>query len=182
MILNALIDTHKKGELILIDGGFCRWHLLKNGQLTIYEIFSSRPGAGTEMLNFLKLRPAMSIFAKCPEDYPSNKWYRKKGFELEKVQVTPKGKKINHWRLTGWRTDRFILEGLIAVVSNDSDESPKRIVDFLQKMYPNTFALILRKLTVTEDITDRTDLLNHVLRFFRLEIELKELRGLILHE
>ncbi len=99
MILQAIVEAHLKGELILIDGGFCRWHLLKTRQITIYEIFSSRPGAGSEMLETLKKKDATSVFACCPVNYPSNEWYRKKGFTLERVQITKKGGKLNHWRL-----------------------------------------------------------------------------------
>lgn len=100
MVLNALVEAHKQGELILIDGGFCRWHLLKNGQITIYEIFSMRQGAGSEILEMLKKKQADSIFAKCPVNYPSNKWYRRKGFHLEEVQSDRKGNELYCWRLT----------------------------------------------------------------------------------
>ncbi len=99
MILNALVEAHKQGELILIDGGFCRWHLLKNGQITIYEIFSMRQGSGSEILEMLKEKQADSIFAKCPVNYPSNEWYRRKGFHLEEVQNDRKGNKLCCWRL-----------------------------------------------------------------------------------
>lgn len=100
MVLSALVEAYKHGELILIDGGFCRWHLFKNGQITIYEIFSMRQGAGSEILEILKKKQADSIFAKCPVSYPSNEWYHRKGFQLEEVQNDRKGNELCCWRLT----------------------------------------------------------------------------------
>ena len=99
MIFETLYESAKRGELLLITGGFCHWHQRKDGQLTIREIISTRPGAGAEMLEALKQQPATSIFAKCPIDLESNTWYAKKGFELEKTEVTKTGREVNHWRL-----------------------------------------------------------------------------------
>ena len=100
MIFNVLMESVKRGELILIDGGFCNWHLRRDGQLTIREIISTRPGAGSEMLDILKnVNEATSIFAKCPEDLPSNNWYKRRGFNLEGTEITRSGKRLNLWRL-----------------------------------------------------------------------------------
>lgn len=99
MIFETLYESMKRGELLLIDGGFCHWHLRRDGQLTIREIISIRPGAGSEMLGILKRQPAQSIFAKCPADLDANSWYHKKGFVLEETETTKSGRKINHWRL-----------------------------------------------------------------------------------
>ncbi|MGD9851971.1 MAG: hypothetical protein AB7T38_11935 [Nitrospirales bacterium] len=87
---------------MLVDGGICHWHLRKDGQLTIREIISTRPGAGTEMLEKLKKVPCTSIFARCPDDLESNQWYRKKGFSLEEVQISKSGRKINSWRFNSF--------------------------------------------------------------------------------
>lgn len=101
MIFETLYTSAKCGELILINGGFCHWHLRRDGQLTIREIISIRPGAGSEMLEILKQQLAKSIFAKCPTDLEAaNSWYAKKGFELEVTKGTRSGRKLNHWRLT----------------------------------------------------------------------------------
>jgi hypothetical protein len=54
VIFDALWESARRGELLLIDGGFCHWHLRRDGQLTIREIISTRPGAGREMLDRLK--------------------------------------------------------------------------------------------------------------------------------
>lgn len=100
MIFEALFDSLKRNELILIDNGFCHWHLRKNGQITIREIFSNKRGVGTVMLEQLKKTPnANSIVAKCPEHLESNKWYEKRGFTKIRVEVNKKGNKINVWKL-----------------------------------------------------------------------------------
>lgn len=110
MIFETLWDSAERGELILIDGGFCHWHLCKRddpkrnieaGQITIREIISTRPGAGTEMLETLKRVPgARSLFARCPVDLVSNEWYRRRGFTLEGQETTQTGRQLNLWRLT----------------------------------------------------------------------------------
>ncbi len=98
MIFESLYESAEKGELILIDGGYCRWHLRKDGTITIYEILSARPGAGSAMLNQLKLL-GKPIRAKCPDDLPSNNWYMRRGFRLDKFEITPSGRRLNVWRL-----------------------------------------------------------------------------------
>jgi hypothetical protein len=100
MIFNTLYEAAQRGELLLVDGGMCHWHLRRDGQLTIREIISTRPGAGTEMLNRLKRIPgARSIFAKCPADLPSIDWYIKKGFCLASVETSKSGRVIHGYRL-----------------------------------------------------------------------------------
>lgn len=100
MIFETLYESAKRGELLLIDGGFCHWHLRRDGQLTIREIISTRPGAGLAMLNWLKGQPAVSIFAKCPADLPANDWYARRGFVCEGVETTSSGRELKLWRLT----------------------------------------------------------------------------------
>jgi hypothetical protein len=100
MIFETLYESAQRGELLLVEGGFCHWHLRRDKQLTIREIISTKPGAGSKMLEILKQQPAMTIFAKCPVDLESNHWYDKKGFELEKTEITHTGRKLNHWRMT----------------------------------------------------------------------------------
>lgn len=74
MIFETLYESSKRDELLLVDGGFCHWHLRRDGQLTIREIISLKPGQGTLMLNILKSKNPVSIFAKCPVELVSNKW------------------------------------------------------------------------------------------------------------
>jgi len=100
MIFETLYESSKRGELLLIDGGFCHWHLRKDGQLTIREIISTRPGAGSEMLNRLKQTPnAASIFAKCPAWLAANEWYARRGFAMEGTENPRPGRTLNLWRL-----------------------------------------------------------------------------------
>lgn len=98
MIFESLHDSAKCGELILIDGGFCRWHMRRDGVITIYEILSTRPGAGWEMLIQL-IEKRAPIQAKCPADLPSNAWYRRRGFALIGTETTRSGRMLNLWRL-----------------------------------------------------------------------------------
>jgi hypothetical protein len=100
MIFEILFESMKKGELLLIEGGFCHWHLRCDGQLTIREIIATRHGAGIEMLNILKTtKGAVSIFAKCPADLPSNGWYAQLGFIFEGEELTNSGRNLKLWRL-----------------------------------------------------------------------------------
>jgi len=100
MIFETLHESAKRGELILIDGGFCHWHLRRDKQLTIREIISMRPGAGSEMLARLTAVPgAESIFAKCPADLSANDWYKRRGFICEGEQTTKSGRLLKLWRL-----------------------------------------------------------------------------------
>lgn len=101
MIFDSLYESAQRGELLLIDGGFCHWHLRRNGQLTIREIIATRRGAGREMLEILKRTPgATSLFAKCPAHLDSNGWYARMGFVREGQEHTRTGKAINLWRLS----------------------------------------------------------------------------------
>lgn len=99
MIFETLYESSKRGELLLIEDGFCHWHLRRNGQLTIREIISLKPGQGQKMLNILKQKGAGSLFAKCPIELESNKWYAKRGFSLEGQETTKTGRILNLWRL-----------------------------------------------------------------------------------
>lgn len=98
MIFETLYESAQLGELLLIDGGFCHWHLRLDGQLTIREIISTRRGAGSEMLEILLHEPATSLFAKCPVDLPANDWYLRKGFICEGQEMTSSGRIVLLWR------------------------------------------------------------------------------------
>lgn len=90
------------GELMLIDGAMCHYLLRRDHQLTIRILISTRPGAGQEVLERLKAKKAegaTSIFARCPADLPANEWYEKRGFVLEGIAPSRKGRLINTWRL-----------------------------------------------------------------------------------
>lgn len=99
MIFETLYESAQRGELLLVDGGMCHWHLRRDGQLTIREIISIRPGAGSVMLAELKRQPASSIFAKCPVELDANDWYIRRGFDFEGTETTRTGRTLNLWRL-----------------------------------------------------------------------------------
>ncbi len=101
MIFDALYESAQRGELLLVEDGFCHWHLRRDGQLTIREIISTRRGAGSTMLDALRRTPgATSIVAKCPAHLDSNAWYQRRGFLLAGTETTKTGKAINVWRLS----------------------------------------------------------------------------------
>ena len=99
MIFESLHESAKAGELLLIDGGYCRWHLRRDGTITIYEIISTMPGAGQRMLNRLIGKRPAAIHAKCPTDLASNDWYARQGFILVTTETTRSGRVLNVWRL-----------------------------------------------------------------------------------
>lgn len=99
MIFDALYESAQRGELLLVDGGLCHWHLRRDGQVTIREIISTRKGAGREMLDVLKAQGAACIVARCPAHLESNGWYERMGFRLERVETTRTGRALNVWRL-----------------------------------------------------------------------------------
>ena len=106
MIFESIFESEKNRELFLVDGGFCRWHLRRDGQITIREIIvlENQRGLGiaSKMLKDLKSVPGCnSIFAKCPSNLEdANNWYRMKGFELVGSSKTKSGKEIYSWRLS----------------------------------------------------------------------------------
>lgn len=85
MIFEVLYEATKRGELLLVAGGMCHWHLRRDGQLTILEIMVTNPGQGigTRMLETLTRVPgARSIYAKCPAELDANAWYERRGRRL----------------------------------------------------------------------------------------------------
>lgn len=99
MTFEILYQAAKKGELILLEGGFCHYHLRRDQCLVIHEILSLKRGTGSKMLGMLKKIPATCIETKCPADLESNHWYAKKGFQLVEKTKTKTGRVMNTWRL-----------------------------------------------------------------------------------
>jgi ribosomal protein S18 acetylase RimI-like enzyme len=105
LIFESLNEAAERGELILVDGGLCHWHLRRDGQVTIREIIVlpayRRRGIATMMLNRLKcVVGTTSIFAKCPVELPANAWYQAQGFEHEGIEITKSGRELKLWRLS----------------------------------------------------------------------------------
>jgi ribosomal protein S18 acetylase RimI-like enzyme len=105
MIFETLWDSAQKGELILVYGGMCHFHLRRDGQITIREIIvlprEQDKGIGRQMLYRIQNKhpEATSIFAKVPADLRANGWYETMGFEQEGEEETKSGRAINLWRL-----------------------------------------------------------------------------------
>lgn len=102
MIFDALYESALRGELLLVDGGLCHFHLRRDGQLTIREIIAHPPGCGvgTAMLERLKAVPgARFLLAKCPIDLEANRWYAARGFALVAMEQTGTGRLLNVWVL-----------------------------------------------------------------------------------
>lgn len=100
MCFENLYESSKRGELLLMAGGMCRYRLRRDGQLTIHEIISQRPGAGSEMLEQLRrVAGALCVVAKCPADLDSNAWYAARGFMLDHTEQAKSGRGINVWCL-----------------------------------------------------------------------------------
>lgn len=100
MIFETLYDSAKKGELLLVDGGMCHWHLRRDGNITIREIITTKKnqGVGESILKYLEDLNPISLFAKCPIDLNANKWYKSQGFICEGIELTRTGRKLLLWR------------------------------------------------------------------------------------
>ena len=104
MIFETLWESAQRNELVLVEGGLCRWHLRKDGQITIREIIvlpeRQGQGIGTEFLTKLRqIESAKSIYSKCPADLAANNWYQSKGFYLVGTEKTKTGRRMNCWEL-----------------------------------------------------------------------------------
>ena len=98
MIFETINGSAQAGELLLLDGGYCRWHLRRDGIIVIYEIIATRKGAGSDIMILLK-EYGKPIHAKCPVDLPANQWYARQGFTLLGKETTRSGRELNLWRL-----------------------------------------------------------------------------------
>ena len=107
MIFEALWSAAQRGELLLVEGALCHYHVRRDGQLTICEIIvlptCQRQGIGAGLLRELRLiadgRGCTSILAKCPVDLGANAWYGHRGFVHETTETTRTGRAVNVWRL-----------------------------------------------------------------------------------
>jgi N-acetylglutamate synthase-like GNAT family acetyltransferase len=101
VIFSALSEAAEAGELLLVAGGMCRFHQRKDGVVVIRELLvlptCRRSGIGTGLIQSIRrMHPDATIRAVCPAWYPSNAFWRNRGFEL--VREEPQA---NTWELRG---------------------------------------------------------------------------------
>ena len=91
MIFVALVEAADRGELILLDGGMCRYHRRRDGVVVIREILvlpeRRKTGIGKELYRQVLLSAHGSVIqARCPAVYESNGFWRAIGFSLISIK------------------------------------------------------------------------------------------------
>jgi hypothetical protein len=107
VIFETLSESAENGELLLVYGGMCHFHVRRDGVLTIREILVLPEQRGKRVGTYLLLqlrriateKGATAIAAKCPADLEANGWYQKRGFEKVGTETAKSGREINVWRL-----------------------------------------------------------------------------------
>lgn len=85
MIFVALSEAADAGELLLADGGMCRFHLRRDGVVVIREILVlptvRRLGIGRHLIRMVRQRhPTERLRAVCPAKYDANMFWEGMGF------------------------------------------------------------------------------------------------------
>jgi GNAT superfamily N-acetyltransferase len=85
VIFAALTEAADRGELLLVQGGLCRWHRRRDGVVTIREILvlpSHRgQGIGRSLVDLVRQRnPGSLVRAVCPVKLSANGFWRHLGF------------------------------------------------------------------------------------------------------
>lgn len=99
MIFVALSEAADKGELLLCDGGMCRFHRRRDGVVTIREllVLPASRGSGLGRLLVGRVRsanPESPLLARCPVKLASNGFWERLGFCLVSTE-----RGINLWRI-----------------------------------------------------------------------------------
>jgi GNAT superfamily N-acetyltransferase len=99
MIFAAMNEAADRGELLLVEGGLCRWHRRRDGVVVIRELLvlaeERRQGIGRMLVTRVRQRnPGARVLAKCPREYPSNGFWARVGF----VHVA-ESEGVNEWVL-----------------------------------------------------------------------------------
>lgn len=99
LIFVALNEAADRGELILCNGGLCRFHRRRDGVVVIREILvlpdRRRRGIAIGMIaEVIRRNPGAVILARCPVEYEANTFWPLAGFRLKD---TKEG--INLWEL-----------------------------------------------------------------------------------
>jgi GNAT superfamily N-acetyltransferase len=103
VIFEALSEACGRGELMLEDGALCRFHLRRDGTLTVREllVLPRRRGEGRarRIITHLLVRyrdAASRMVAKCPADLEANGFWEHLGFRLARVQQGGR-RTVNVW-------------------------------------------------------------------------------------
>ncbi len=100
MILTSLMESADRGELLLVDGGLCRWHRHKRENIVVIRELLvltgvRRQGVGRRLVKMVcDMNPDCPVLARCPAWYESNAFWRALGFTLGKCV-----KGVNEWHL-----------------------------------------------------------------------------------
>lgn len=106
MIFTALEEAAGRGELFLVQDGLLRYHLRRDGQVTIREVlvlpFRRRTGVGRRLIAEVRRKhPSAPIVARCPAGSEANLFWAAIGFRCEPGEGL-KG----HWRNLSESGDR----------------------------------------------------------------------------
>ena len=87
MIFVALSEAADANELLLVDGGLCRFHKRRDGAVTIRELLvlpsHRRKGIGRRLvIEVCNRNPRAVIQATCPGEYEANKFWEAMGFAI----------------------------------------------------------------------------------------------------
>lgn len=105
MIFSALSEAAEAGELLLVAGGLCRYHLRRDGTVTVREIIvlpaARRKGVGRALVAEVRRRhPAAIIRATCPAQYEANHFWRALGATVARYRAPkPGGPQLCEWVL-----------------------------------------------------------------------------------
>lgn len=103
MIVQLLNTSNNRGELMLVDGGMCRFHVRSDGKITIRDIIVSRAhqrqGIGRRMIaTLIRQHPhAFEMRLECPADWEANTFFSRIGFERVRAIQWANGCVTNVW-------------------------------------------------------------------------------------
>ena len=90
MIFSALSEAADRGELLLVEGGLCRFHRRRDGVVKIRELVVlpdwRRLGIGRALVDRVAaLNPGRLLAAGCPVGYEANAFWPRVGFVLSET-------------------------------------------------------------------------------------------------
>lgn len=118
MIFVALDEAAERGELLLVDGGLCRWHRRRDGVVVIREVLvlpeRRRQGIGRGLVERLAiLNPGAPLLARCPIRSMANGFWTALGFRL-----TLASPKVNTWERRSSSTAPTAMPAMLALPSS----------------------------------------------------------------